>query len=122
MLHLAVRLKPDLAEQVQTEQGEYHNPDCEINLPVQKTPMISLVRHAEELQTESNLDESEHNLHGVQPAAALELLQQRREHRENREWQCEGHREGKHCHHRSPELALSGFDQDRTHDRTGAGE
>ena len=82
--------------------------------------MVRLVSHAQELEAERHLDEAEHDFHGIQPAAALEFLQEGREHCEDGERQCESYRERQHCHHRSPELALGGLDEDGTDNRTGA--
>ena len=61
-------LELDLAEEVEAKECEHYDPDCEVNLSVKDTPVVSLVSNAEELQTEGNLDESEDNLHRVEPA------------------------------------------------------
>ena len=63
MLYRLIVLKSDLAEEVETEQCEYYDPDCKVNLSVKESPMVSLVSNAEELETESNLDETENNLY-----------------------------------------------------------
>ena len=67
----------DLSEEIESEECEHHDPDSEIYLSVEDPPVVSLVSNAEELETESNLYESEHNLDRVKPASAalLELLE-----------------------------------------------
>ena len=86
--------------------------------------MVGLVGNAQELEAKSDLYESQHNFHTIEPGTglALHLLQQRREHRQDRERQGEGDGEGQHSDHRGPELALRGLDQHRTYNRAGAGE
>ena len=123
MLHRSVVLEADLAQQVEAQQGEHHDPDGEVYLPVEQPPVIGLVGGAEELEAEGDLDEAQHDLDAVEPAAALrQAAQQRREQREQREGQCKGQRERQHRDHRRPEFTLGGLDQHRSHDRPGAGE
>ena len=55
--------KTDLAEEVETQKSEDYNPDCKIYFSVEDTPMVSLVRYAEELESECKFNESEDNLH-----------------------------------------------------------
>ena len=122
MLDLVVSLEPDLAQKVEPEEGECHDPDGEVDFPVEDAPVVGLVGNAEELESECHFNESENYLHGIEPASALELLEQGREHCENRERQGECHREGQHCHHRCPEFTLGGLDEDGAYYRSGAGE
>ena len=122
LFHLLIVRKADLPEQVEAQQGEDHDPDGEVHFPVQQAPVVGLVRDGEELEAESDFHEAHHDLHGVQPGAALHFLQELREQSEDGEGEGEGHREGKHGDHRRPELALGGLDQDRAHDGTRAGE
>ena len=63
MLDRRVSLELDLAEKVETEECEHNDPYSKVNLSVKDTPVVSLVSNAEELQTESYLDESEDNLY-----------------------------------------------------------
>ena len=53
----------DLSDEVKAEKGEYRNPDGEVNLSVEKAPVVCLVSDAEELESEGNLDESEDYLY-----------------------------------------------------------
>ena len=55
--------KTNLAKQIETHKSKYYNPDCEINLSVEDTPMVCLVSNAEELESKCNLYESKYNLH-----------------------------------------------------------
>ena len=77
MLNWLICLKTDLTKKIETKKREHCNPDCKVNLPVKNSPVICLVSNAKELKSKSNLDESENNLHRVQPASAalFELLQ-----------------------------------------------
>ena len=108
MLYWFVVLESDLAEKIEAEKSEYHNPYSEIYLSVENTPMVGLVSDAEELESERDLDESEHDLHRVEPSAAalLELLEKRRGECKYGERKGKCDRECKHGHHRLPELAL----------------
>ena len=67
MLQWGVIRKADLAEKVQTQKCEDDNPDCKIDLSVQKTPVVGLVGNAQELESKSHFYESQHNLYRVQP-------------------------------------------------------
>ena len=67
MLQRGVIRKADLSEKVQTQKCEDDNPDCKIDFPVQKTPVVGLVGNAQELESKSHFNESQHYLHGVQP-------------------------------------------------------
>ena len=86
------------------KEAEHHYPDCKIDLTVEESPVIGLVRDAEEFESKCHLDESEHYLDAVQPAAALHLLEEGREHCQDGEGEGEGHAESQHGDHRSPEF------------------
>ena len=123
VLNFAVVRKLDLAQEVQAEQREDHNPNCEIDLAIEQIPVVNLVGNTEELEAECHLDKAKHNLHRVEPAAALwQLLQQRREECKECKWQRKGCRECQHCDNWRPHLARGRFDKHRANDRTRARE
>ena len=113
----------DLSKEVQAKEGEHHYPDCKVNLPVQKVPVVSLVCHGQEFKAEGYFYEAKHHLHAVEPAAALgELAQNRREQGQKGERQGKGNAEGQHCDHGGPELSLSALDKHGSNDGAGATE
>ena len=63
MLYRLVVRKTNLSEQIQSQKGKYHNPDCKVNLPVEYAPVVGLVSNAQELEAKRNLYETEHDLH-----------------------------------------------------------
>ena len=79
MLYWFVMLETDLTKEVEAEKSEYDNPDGKIYLSVEDTPVVCLVCHAEELESECHFHKSEHNLYRVQPSATalLEFLEKR---------------------------------------------
>ena len=66
-LQRRIILELELAQEVESQQAEHHDPDGKIDLPVKKTPVVSLVGHAEELESQGDLDESKHDLDTVEP-------------------------------------------------------
>ena len=63
MLYRLVAFEFDLSEEVETKESKYNDPDCKVYLSVKDTPVLCLVSNAEELETESNFDKTEDNLH-----------------------------------------------------------
>ncbi len=107
MLHLVVSLEPDLAQKVEPEKGECHNPDGEVYFPVENAPVVGLVGNAEELESEGNLNESQNHLDGVEPSSALwKILQQAWHKGKYCEWQGKCSGEGEHCYDWLPNFAL----------------
>lgn len=104
MFHRGVILEAYLPEEIKPQEGEYDYPYGQIDLPVQETPVVSLVRNAQELESQGDLDEAQHYLDTVQPGSALEFLQEGREESQYREWKGKGNAEGQHGDHRSPEF------------------
>ena len=70
-----------LAEKIQAEKRENDYPESQIDFSVQNTPVICLIRRTQELESESKLYESKHNLNGTEPVATafLDLLDKGRE-------------------------------------------
>ena len=81
MRNIVIMSELELAKKVETEEGKYYNPDGEIYFSVEESPVICLVCHAEELESECYLDESHYDLHCIEPAATAlsQILEKRRE-------------------------------------------
>ena len=123
MLHLVIMSELDLAQQIETEKSEDHNPDGQVDLSVKKSPVIGLVGRREKLETKSNLYESNNDLYSIEPSSALrQLLQQRGEEGEYRKRKRKGYRERQHRDDWRPELTLCRLDQHGPDNRSGAGE
>ena len=71
MLEFVVVSEADLAQQIETQQCEHDDPDRQIDLTVEQPPVVGLVGHTQELETEGDLDKTENDLHGTEPTAAL---------------------------------------------------
>ena len=80
MFHRLVIGKPDLSNEIKSQERKYHNPDCKIYFSVEYAPVVCLVCDAEELKTEGKFHKTENHLYGVEPASSafLELLQEGR--------------------------------------------
>ena len=63
MLYRLVMCEAYLSEQIQTKKCEHYNPYCKINLSVEDAPVVSLVGNAEELESESDFNESEYDFY-----------------------------------------------------------
>ena len=123
VLEFVVMSEADLAQQIEAQQCEHDDPDRQINLAVEQPPVVGLVGHTQELETEGDLDKTENDLHGTEPTAALgQVFQQGGEESENRKRQGKSQRESEHRHDRHPEFAGSRTNQDVADDRPGAGE
>ncbi len=121
--HVAVVLELQFAQQIESQQRENGDPQGQIYLAVENAPVVGLVGDAEELKSESQLDESEHHLHRIEPAAALgQRFEPRGEQREERKGQREDHRERQHGYDRRPKLARGGLNEHRSDDRPRARE
>ena len=121
--HVAVVREFDFSEQIESQQREGHDPYGQIDLAVEQSPVVGLVGDRKELHAEGDFDEAQHDLHRVEPAAALrQFLEHRGEEGEDRKRQGECHRECEHRDDRTPEFARSRFDEHRTDDRSRAGE
>ena len=59
----------ELADKVEAEHAEDDDPESEEHFAVEQSPTVSEVGYREELEGESQLNESEHDLDGVHPAA-----------------------------------------------------
>ena len=57
-LEFLLALETNPTHEIKAKQGEADNPDAEIDLAVKQMPVVGLVSHAEELETEGNFDEA----------------------------------------------------------------
>ena len=71
VLEFVVVSEADLTQQIETQQCEHDDPDRQIDLTVEQPPVVGLVGHTQELETEGDLDKTENDLHGTEPTAAL---------------------------------------------------
>ena len=124
MLHLLVAFKFELAKQVEACHSKDYNPQRQVNLAVEQTPSPVLVGHREELEAEGQFEEGEDNLHRVEPAARLHILQHRREERQESERQREANAEAEHRHQSDPAVGGGGGELDKggADDGASAGE
>ena len=117
---LAIVREAELAEQVEAEHREYHYPKGYVDFAVENAPMVGLVGYGEELETESQLNETEHYLDRVEPSAGLgQVLEQRGEEREEGERKRESRREYEHGDDRLPYGSLRRLHEDGAYDGTG---
>ena len=114
----------ELAQQVEAQQAEEHDPQGEERLAVQYVPAISQVGHREEFQRKSQFDEAQHHLDDVHPAARPgHGLQPRGEEGEEREGQGQRQGEAEHADGWAHDAARGGhFDQQEADDGARAGE
>ena len=64
-------LKTNLAEKVQSQQGEAHDPNAEIDLTVEQAPVVGLVGNAQELESQRHFNETQNDFHWVHPSTAF---------------------------------------------------
>ena len=123
VLRVVVReLEP--TEEVDSKQTEDDNPQTEEHLAVEDVPAVGKVGNGEELQGESQLDETEHNLNNVHPSTRLwSRLQEAWEHGEQCERYGKGDGEAKHADGWCKYAALCGNGYEKeADDWTCAGE
>src|SRR5690606_31321696 len=98
LLQWGIAGQPDLAKQLESEQGKNYHPKRNVNNAVDQTPLAGLVGDAEKLQGEGHLQESEGDFDGIQPAARFrQTLDEFGKHGEKSKRQRE--REGVKEHH-----------------------
>ena len=123
MFHLRIVREPQLAEQIEPQQGKNHNPEGQIDLPIQYTPMVGLICNTKEFQCQGQLDEPQYNLYRVEPTSATgQAIEHRREESQQRERQGKGNREGQHGQHRRPHGTRRRLNQHGSDNRSRTGE
>src|SRR5205814_308783 len=86
-----------LAKKVKAHQCKHHNPERNVYIAIQESPVISLIGNAEEFQRKGKFKKSQSNFYRVQPAPRLgHALDPFRKDCKQRKWYRKGERITEH--------------------------
>ena len=110
-------------KQIHTQQTENNDPQTQEYFPVKDPPTLHKVGIGEELQRQCKFQETQGDLHRIQPSAGLtQHIQLARKEGKQGKWKRQRHRKSKHAHQRTQITALGSQNQQIADDRTGAGK
>lgn len=65
ILNVTVVRELDFAQQIQTQESKYNNPNAQINFSIEDSPMVGLIRNAQEFQCECQFHEAQNHFYAV---------------------------------------------------------